>query len=344
MVFLLHVLVLLLLLLHLNGKKIQTTSTPNPSNKGFGKGGTTLPAKSGSLSLEQTIQDKISTVTGLREAMNLEREIESFDLATQGLSGIERTLRISEGVENTMKLKTERLQLLQEEGMTKERIHHLLQEITWDSSASIRDERHTQAQQKGKKKKGSVNLVISDAVTAHMLRVAQTCTEKGSVLDVGCGTGILVNYLLQQKKEQDSAKWQPDYIGIDLSKEMVKAASANHPKCMFQHADFLGYSSTQQFSTIVFNECLHYLLDIPEAISHAASMLSPDGRIVISHPKGYDNVSLQRSKNRLLVASLLPTADEWHAMNLPNTMKIHVTEAPVISTDPYFCVLEITKG
>ena len=29
-------------------------------------------------------------------------------------------------------------------------------------------------------KKGSVNLVISDAVTADMLRIAQTCTEKGS--------------------------------------------------------------------------------------------------------------------------------------------------------------------
>jgi SAM-dependent methyltransferase len=328
-----------------------------PVTKGFG--GSTATPPSEALTLEQTIQNKISSISWLRESMNLQSEIRNFAAATVSLTEIDYALRVTEGVENTMRLKNGRLQVLQEEeGMTREHIHKTLQEITWDASASIRNDRHTQAQiggknkEKGRDKKGDApNLIISDAVNQHMLDIAKWTDRQGdldaykcNILDVGCGNGVLAKYLGDYYK--GSSQWKEGYIGLDLSSEMVKVAQANHPGCTFLKAEFLAYKpptlpDQQLFTNVVLNEVLHYFLDVPQALSHAIDMLCPGGRIVISHPKGYENVRLQQSKNRMLVANLLPTTEELEAMDL-GKMKVRLELPPNIASDQYLCVLEKT--
>lgn len=55
--------------------------------------------------------------------------------------------------------------------------------------------------------------------------------KKGStVLDLGCGSGYITNYL---------SSLNMNVIGIDFSKEMIKIAKKNYPKLEFLLADFV---------------------------------------------------------------------------------------------------------
>jgi len=55
--------------------------------------------------------------------------------------------------------------------------------------------------------------------------------KKGStVLDLGCGSGYITNYL---------SSLNMNAIGIDFSKEMIKIAKKNYPKLQFLLADFV---------------------------------------------------------------------------------------------------------
>lgn len=55
-----------------------------------------------------------------------------------------------------------------------------------------------------------------------------------SILDLGCGIGLLVDYLKERGLEKTFA-----YRGVDLSKEMAAVASSRHPGRMFETRDVL---------------------------------------------------------------------------------------------------------
>lgn len=58
---------------------------------------------------------------------------------------------------------------------------------------------------------------------AQLLKITDTETsDKYSLLDYGCGFGSLLSYLKQKKNNID-------YIGYDISEEMIKKAMEQHP-------------------------------------------------------------------------------------------------------------------
>ena len=149
-------------------------------------------------------------------------------------------------------------------------------------------------------------------------------------------TGVLLKYLQQQFEALKAAGGdfspsssglyqQKNLVGIDLSSEMINICRATYPQATFHHGDFLDYKglppsqqtvdvdttnhseSSGLFDAVVFNECLHNFRDIESTLVHALSLMRLNGCVIVSHPRGFDNVFMQAGKNKWLCPSLLPS-------------------------------------
>jgi SAM-dependent methyltransferase len=301
-------------MVHLHAAKGFGSSAPRPAkappSKGFGApsaagGGAAKvpPPMSPQQQLERTIQQGIDGVAGLREAMNLKMELDEWAITLSTMSSVEKA-RLATHVLEGMEAKRVRLLALAAQGWDERSVSRKLQEITWDASAHFREERHQ-------------TVDISATMDLHMCKVADWALRaapgddgQAAVLDVGTGTGILFKFLQQQH----GGAYQTDRaVGIDLSAEMVGVARTNYPKATFVVGDFLEYQpepTRGPFDAVVFNECLHNFLAPDAALTHALALIRPGGHVVVSHPRGFDNVFLQHRRNKWLSPSLLPTADE----------------------------------
>jgi SAM-dependent methyltransferase len=93
------------------------------------------------------------------------------------------------------------------------------------------------------------------------------------VLDVGCGTGALLRFLVRFNA----------YVGIDVSSESIKRATALQvPNATFQVTDLEDLVLTAQFDAIVFSESLYYALEPKDALLRMGRSLKPRGFFVIS--------------------------------------------------------------
>ena len=318
--------------------------------------------------------------------MQLIEELREFDAVFSKMSPVEQTLRISPDMLNEMQRKKDRLRELQSTlGWSQDTVHNKLHEITWDSTAASRQSRHSSGEK------------ISDAMRAHMLAVAQWAVAGGPnpghntaphltspineshrkryILDVGCGTGLLCEYIQKaqmkslsisspsslnnskKKKSANSNSQSPSdstchVIGVDFSGEMIKIAKTNYPQSTFVLSDFLQFSfpdEVPEVDCIVFNESLHNFLDIKAALLHAKNLLlvSPSSstpssvgkKIVISNPKGFAGIVKQHAVNRWLCPHLLPNDQELSA--LANELNMEVVQRPDIQSAHYLAVLAI---
>ena len=97
----------------------------------------------------------------------------------------------------------------------------------------------------------------------------------GSVLDLGCGEG----FLLQRLQPSDYAR----YVGVDFSGAAVdKATALRLPEATFVMADVDAYRPTETFDAIVFTEVLYYLPDPVRTVERYARHLNAKGVVVVS--------------------------------------------------------------
>jgi ubiquinone/menaquinone biosynthesis C-methylase UbiE len=94
-----------------------------------------------------------------------------------------------------------------------------------------------------------------------------------SLLELGCGTGDLLNAL------------KPKHgIGIDFSSEMVRIASKQYPDLEFRTADIEqleGWGET--FDVVIMADVVGHLMDIEETFRQLHTFCRPDTRIIISY-------------------------------------------------------------
>ena len=97
----------------------------------------------------------------------------------------------------------------------------------------------------------------------------------GSVLDTGCGQGVLLRRL--------PSSCYSKYVGIDLSESAISVAQQHaNERSSFLVADCEEYLPTQQFDVIVFNEVLCCLRDPLRTVDRYARALNPGGVLLVS--------------------------------------------------------------
>lgn len=105
---------------------------------------------------------------------------------------------------------------------------------------------------------------------------AMTLTGGESVLDVGCGTGVLYPFIM--------TKGVSTYIGTDIAEEMLRAFSEKHGDVSLVQANFDQPCTFQQkFDCIVLFNSIPHFENIDCVLENAKRHLAPNGRFIIAH-------------------------------------------------------------
>ena len=97
------------------------------------------------------------------------------------------------------------------------------------------------------------------------------------ILDLGCGTGVLIQRLLQVSPEIE-------VFGIDSCAEMLEIAKQKLPESVDLKvgiADNLPFPNNS-FDVVVSTSAFHYFRDPSQALQEAKRVLKPNGRLVIT--------------------------------------------------------------
>lgn len=79
-------------------------------------------------------------------------------------------------------------------------------------------------------------------------------TSQLSILDIGCGDGVLNSYLGDLQFSR--------FLGVDFSKVSIEKARAhNFPNSEFEVADIISFTPSENFDVIIFNEAFYYIPD-----------------------------------------------------------------------------------
>jgi 2-polyprenyl-3-methyl-5-hydroxy-6-metoxy-1,4-benzoquinol methylase len=154
----------------------------------------------------------------------------------------------------------------------------------------------------------------------HYLAIARLCQrhlDGGSLLDIGCGTGILLGYL-----RGHAGMNLTRYTGIDLAGEAVKRAAARFPQASFRQFDYGAATLPGRHDGVVFNETLYCFAD-PLAIvdkciaenCHAGSLLI----VSMYSDRGDDHEQIWQA-----LASRCDTMDEEVAENRQRGVVWHI--------------------
>lgn len=102
----------------------------------------------------------------------------------------------------------------------------------------------------------------------------------GSALDVGCGAGGRFVRILQSNGYK--------VTGVDVSAEMVRLASLNHPQEVFIHQDICSWETSQKFNFIVaWDSIFHLPLDMHEPVlAKLCQLLDDDGVLIYTFGDG----------------------------------------------------------
>ena len=102
--------------------------------------------------------------------------------------------------------------------------------------------------------------------------------EGDSVLDVGCGSGIITGSLAEYSHSL--------VLGVDISPKMIEKAKVNHannPNVSFLNADFCQYGFDSAFDIIVIYNAFPHFLDKAALKDALVRGLKPNGKAAILH-------------------------------------------------------------
>jgi len=112
--------------------------------------------------------------------------------------------------------------------------------------------------------------------------------RKGSILDLGCGSGNTSNELA------DSA--YQSYLGVDISEVALAKArkwteqAGRTTKNKFVHGELLGFVPPEKYDVILFRESMYHvpLGQVKTVLDHYAKYLMPEGVIIVRMSKTQD--------------------------------------------------------
>lgn len=110
----------------------------------------------------------------------------------------------------------------------------------------------------------------------------------GSVLDIGCGTGILFPSILERTGQEGHL------TGLDPSGEMLRKARRNcHDPSVVLLQGFAESIPTVDgiFDAVILFSCYPHLADPAKAIAECNRVLTCNGRILIGHASGREQIN-----------------------------------------------------
>jgi ubiquinone/menaquinone biosynthesis C-methylase UbiE len=116
---------------------------------------------------------------------------------------------------------------------------------------------------------------VNATVQETMHRLDLSSHER--ILDLGCGTGTLIQRLLHSAPEIE-------IVGIDPSAEMLNVARQKLPKSVelrVGSADSIPFAN-ESFDLIISTNAFHYFRNPSQAIQEAKRVLKPNGHLVIT--------------------------------------------------------------
>jgi 2-polyprenyl-3-methyl-5-hydroxy-6-metoxy-1,4-benzoquinol methylase len=114
----------------------------------------------------------------------------------------------------------------------------------------------------------------------------------GSVLEIGCGEGILLEHL-------DRSRFA-HFTGVDISSVAIeRARGLADERTTFACADAEAYVPDRAYDVIVFNEVLEYLDDPLAVVRRYEAFVQPEGHFVVSMFAGIDTARTRRIWKRL---------------------------------------------
>jgi SAM-dependent methyltransferase len=151
-------------------------------------------------------------------------------------------------------------------------------------------------------------------VIAGYLRVLK---DKGCLLDVGCGEGILLETL----GSADYAK----FVGVDLSHTAIgRAQKKQHARSVFVQGDARYFVPEDVFDAVIFNEVLYYFDDPLAVAQRYCAWLKRDGLLITSLFAGSARA---RAISRLLKKTY-PCTDEVEITGNARSWIINVLAPP----------------
>lgn len=126
-----------------------------------------------------------------------------------------------------------------------------------------------------------------------------------SVLDVGCGTGVLEPYL--------SAALGPEgrILAIDLSRKMLAQAREKRgfPTVEYRATDFLSLDAGSGFDLVVVYSAFPHFMDRPAFFAKAACALAPGGRLAIAHIESRASINAMHGAGSIPSLELPPVGE-----------------------------------
>lgn len=159
-----------------------------------------------------------------------------------------------------------------------------------------------------------INHVRMEYIINHL----RNYPEKKTVLDVGCGGGIL---------SESIAKLNYDVTGIDPSKENIEAAKihSRHLKIDYHYVTIEGFAEQgNKFDVVLCMEVIEHVADIYSFINSCAKLLNENGLIFLSTINRTVKSYLQAIIGAEYILRWLPRGThQWKKFVTPHELRKH---------------------
>jgi 2-polyprenyl-3-methyl-5-hydroxy-6-metoxy-1,4-benzoquinol methylase len=126
---------------------------------------------------------------------------------------------------------------------------------------------------------GGWDYLAGDDEAGHYLAIAEICRRylrDGSLLDIGCGTGLLLAHLQRHAGIAPSC-----YTGIDISQEALLQAASSWPGANLSRLDYRTEEMPGRYDGVIFNETLYYFDDPAEILDKSIAENMEIGALLI---------------------------------------------------------------
>lgn len=125
-----------------------------------------------------------------------------------------------------------------------------------------------------------------------------------SVLDIGCGTGVLTKDLINAGAKS--------ITGIDISNKMIEIAKnkfLNNSNVQFFCKDITEWTTTEKFDIAIIYNAYPHLEKNSYLVNKIYSLLKNKGRCIIAHGTSKEEINSHHKAHALKVSSKLMTAE-----------------------------------